>query len=670
MTRNNGQVQEQPGQTKDRRWELVGDLFVGVTVASSYSGNGPYPVTMRFAPLIEELGEWLNQRSASLQTYLKAIDGIGQDGLVYEVAKDLIWQIKQQPLDLQAICPYPLADDGNEGEYRLLGGPNWPAVGANGLVEANDANQNRRDLRRCSVQAQIRHYLPDGQDHVSGFQKHLLREQTITWLSRCRVLPKYGFPVDVIQLLPDVGDSYGRNVKLERDLKIGLYEYAPDQVVVADKRRYRSAKVVVWDNGNFTDVGNNLDRRWICDGCHEPDWGIDPNVSQAPHPCRYCGDRLNPVNLCFPDAFQANVSTPSFQVRGERGTPIHVHTRAFLPQGRRVPNTGLITKESESGSITYINQGPGYRGFPQGRASFSLCHEVRTDIAGWMFVPELFAQGSLMNRWAAENCNGRRRLDAALRSAMQAILRATARVKNIEERDIQGLVQPGDGANGELGLVFFDDSTGGGGAVLDLVLNGNPGNQVADARNAVLIRTILQAAKDLCLTCICGGQVDVNAMPATREELVATAKAQGLRPAASCYRCLRSHRNQRDHNLLDRHDAAKVLDELLQERTLPAGTIDRNALGAHVPDGFRFRRDDGADVDLEKMQALPQARQWVLVKTPGGSWAYGEWFLTERTQTAGAPAKRLRLLNGVGLGDGIMLTDQQMNNLTIWTKVP
>jgi len=185
-----------------------------------------------------------------------------------------------------------------------------------------------------------------------------------------------------------------------------------------------------------------------------------------------------------------------------------------------------------------------------------------------------------------------------------------------------------------------------------------------------LIRTILQAAKDLCFTCECGGQVDANAMPATREELVAPANAQGLRPAASCPRCLRSHRNQREHMLLDRHDAAKLIDELLQERTLPAGILDRYALGANGPDHFRFRRDDGADVDMAKMRVMPQARQWVLVKTPGGSWAYGEWFLTERTLTAGTPAKRLRLLNGVGLRDGIMLTDQQMNNLAIWTKVP
>lgn len=663
---NNGQIQQQPGQTKARRWELVGDLLVGVTVASKHSENGVSPVTWRFRPLVEEMPEWLNERSSALQSYLEAIDGIGQRGLGYQVAKDLIWQIKQQGLDGDAICPFPLTNESNETEYRLLGGPNWPAVGMNGLVEAHDANQNRRDLRRCSVQAQIRHYLPVGQDYVRGFQKHLLREQTITWLSRCRVLPKYGFPVDVIQLLPDVADSYGRNVKLERDLKIGLYEYAPEQVVVADKRRYRSAKVVVWDNGNFTDVGNNLDRRWICEGCHEPEWGIDPNAQQAPHSCRYCGDRLNPVNLCFPDAFQANVSTPSFQVRGERGTPIHVHTRAFLPKGPRVPKTGLITKESESGSITYINQGPGYRGFSQGGRIFSLCHEVRTDIVGWMFVPELFAQGSLINRWATENCNGRRRLDAALRSAMQSILRATARVKNIEERDIQGLVQPGDGANGELGMVFFDDSTGGGGAVLDLVLNGNPSNKLADAQNAVLIRTILQAAKDLCLDCKCGGQADANAMPATREELVSPVNALGLRPAVSCYRCLRSHRNQRDHTLLDRHDASKLIDEILQERTLPDGTIDRNALGANAPDGFRFLRDDGAEVDMEKMKELPQARQWVLLRAPIGSWAYGEWFLTERTQTAGDPVKRLRLLNGVGLSEGMMITEDQLRQLDIW----
>jgi hypothetical protein len=561
---NNGIMQEDPGQEKDRRWDLVGDLLVGITVGSKHDG-GQYPITWRFSALVNDMPEWQNERGDDLQTYLEEIDGIGANGIDYEVAADLIWQIKQQTFDTLAISPYPI-DANFEANYRLLGGPNWPAVAANGLIPAHDDTRNRTDLRRCSVEVQVRYYFTGNANRMSGFQKHLLREQTITWLSRCRVLPKYGFPVDVINLLPHDDDSYGSNVKLERDLKIGLYEYAPEQVVVADKRRYRSDKVVIWNNGQFTDAGNNLDKRWICQGCHEPDWDVDPNAENAPHSCRFCGDDLEPVKLCFPDAFKARISTPSYQVRGERGTAIHVHTRAFRTTGVPVPGTGLVTKESESGSITYINQGPGHRGFPGqgGGERFSLCHEIRTDIAGWMFAPELLGENRLLRGWANEECNGRRRRDAALKSTLQAILRAAARIKKIEERDIQGLVLPGDRANGEIGFVLFDDSTGGGGAVLDLILSGIDINGETDLKNAAKIREILEEAKRICETCNCGSGQNIERMPVTREEFAdVNLNAPTTRLATSCYHCLRSHRNQRDHALLDRHDAAKLIEEIL-----------------------------------------------------------------------------------------------------------
>jgi hypothetical protein len=665
---NNGIRQDQPGEHKHRRWDLVGDLLVGVTAGSKHDG-GQYPVTWRFSPLVEEMPNWQKERETALQAYLESMDGIDQNGIGYQVAADLIWQIKQQALDGQAITPYALVDANHESDYRLLGGPNWPAVDANGLVPAHNDARNRTDLRRCSVETQVRYYFTCNPDRMTGFQKHLLREQTITWLSRCRVLPKYGFPVDVINLLPHKDDSYGRNVKLERDLKIGLYEYAPQQVIVADKRRYRSAKVVVWDNGQFTDASNNLDQRWICQGCHEPDWDTDPNAQNAPHSCRFCGDDLKPVKLCFPDAFQADISTPSYQVRGERGTPIHVHTRAFRARGALVPKTGLITKESESGSITYINQGPGYREYSQGGSKFSLCHEIRTDIAGWMFTPTLLGPGTLLHAWANENFNGRRRRDAALRSALQAILRAAARVKDIEERDIQGLVLPGDGANGEIGIVLFDDSSGGGGAVLDLILTGHVRNAESDGKNAARIREILETAKNLCEICKCGNGHDTNHMPVTREELLdANVSAHNFRLATSCYDCLRSHRNQREHGLLDRHDAARLLDTILQSQDLPQGTFDRNTLDAVIMNDFCFRLDDGTTMNVSKLAATPNANQWVLLRAPSGSWAYGEWFLTERTQTAGAPVKRLRLLNGVGLSEGMMITEDQLRQLDIWKQ--
>jgi putative ATPase len=86
-------------------------------------------------------------------------------------------------------------------------------------------------------------------DRINNLQHHLLNESSIDWLANNRVLPKYGFPVDVIRMLPERGDFAADDVKLERDLKIGIYEYAPGQQVIADKRVFESYEPVVFQQG-------------------------------------------------------------------------------------------------------------------------------------------------------------------------------------------------------------------------------------------------------------------------------------------------------------------------------------------------------------------------------------------------------------------------------------
>ena len=102
--------------------------------------------------------------------------------------------------------------------------------------------------------------------------------------------------------------------------------------------------------------------------------------------------------------------------------------------------------------------------------------------------------------------------------------------------------------------------------MLPLVLSGD--NQADDARHK-LIRSICEKARDKCRQCTeCGsihGAVTpaVNLVPLTRENFEANQNG-GNRRRQSCYRCLRSYQNQRRHDLMDRFDAALVLDALLQ----------------------------------------------------------------------------------------------------------
>ena len=65
----------------------------------------------------------------------------------------------------------------------------------------------------------------------------LEREDVLSFLSRKAVIPKYGFPVDVVEL-----DTQRRTdeVQLERDRAIAISEYAPTAKVVANKKVWES----------------------------------------------------------------------------------------------------------------------------------------------------------------------------------------------------------------------------------------------------------------------------------------------------------------------------------------------------------------------------------------------------------------------------------------------
>ena len=73
--------------------------------------------------------------------------------------------------------------------------------------------------------------------------KTIAGEQTLTFLSRKAVIPKYGFPVDVVELDTHPKDGRERGVSLQRDLSQAIAEYAPGGKVVANKLEWQSCGI-------------------------------------------------------------------------------------------------------------------------------------------------------------------------------------------------------------------------------------------------------------------------------------------------------------------------------------------------------------------------------------------------------------------------------------------
>ena len=71
--------------------------------------------------------------------------------------------------------------------------------------------------------------------------KTIAEERTLTFLSRKAIIPKYGFPVDVVELdTRPKSRADAAKVSLQRDLQQAIAEYAPGGKVVADKREWTS----------------------------------------------------------------------------------------------------------------------------------------------------------------------------------------------------------------------------------------------------------------------------------------------------------------------------------------------------------------------------------------------------------------------------------------------
>ncbi len=89
----------------------------------------------------------------------------------------------------------------------------------------------------------------------------IANEDVISFLSRKAAIPKYGFPVDVVELElyrtnRNVGPADASNVSLQRDLAIAVAEFGPGSKIVANKKLWTSygLKKVIgreWDRREY-----------------------------------------------------------------------------------------------------------------------------------------------------------------------------------------------------------------------------------------------------------------------------------------------------------------------------------------------------------------------------------------------------------------------------------
>jgi len=347
----------------------------------------------------------------------------------------------------------------------------------------------------------------------------LTGQQLFAYLARRNVMPKYGFPVDTVELKvrPD-SDAVAGTLDLSRDLTLAINEYAPGSQIVARGKVVESA-------GLYRFPGHDLVRRHyaVCVQCERLDVRLDdiPDTCECGQPRTgarksfvtpqfgfVAGRQLRRVGMSRPEGgwwSRQYVETEGELVNtGATPTALgtlgwRLHTRATLCVINEGPNHALYqicdscgagrSRGAGSGSRNNDHANP-WTGRPcRGRfEALALGHQFQTDLL-LVNVPGIVTP------------------DQA-RSVLYALLAGAADGLELSRDDIDGAVLHNQG-----NAVVIYDAVPGGAGLVQRVAEGLP--------------TVVDAAVRRVATCTCG-------------------------PETSCHRCLRVYRNQAYHEQLRR----------------------------------------------------------------------------------------------------------------------
>ncbi len=358
-------------------------------------------------------------------------------------------------------------------------------------------------------------YYEQGKDRYIariGERMHTVKEEsTLNFLSRKAVIPKYGFPVDVVELEIRSRDGQPTGVSLQRDLSQAIAEYAPGGKVVANKLEWKSCGVKTvtgkaWlvqkyqydEAHNFTqwneDNPSVSARKYLI-----PKFGfVTPLFAQPKKPQRRAR-RLYTTQPFF-QGFKKDVQPETRTMLGVQVTKALPGTLVILCEGRN--KEGFYICRSCG---THMTERTAKHKSPSGSecggelGRFSLGHELETDVVRLQFP-------GLHEKWDTY-------------SVAYAVLLGAAQTLDVPDTNFNVTIT-GDKHSGESAIVLYDNVPGGAGLVAQL--------EQENVFNAML----RNAQERVQGNCGCG---------------------------SSCYGCLRSYRNQFAHPHLHRKRALDIL---------------------------------------------------------------------------------------------------------------
>jgi ATP-dependent helicase YprA (DUF1998 family) len=409
-----------------------------------------------------------------------------------------------------------------------------------------DVAQTLAALREAeSVAAAAADYPRAGR--LKGQSATTVNEQLVGYLARRNVLPKYGFPVDVVPLdLTFARDSDARSLELDRDLSLAIRDYAPGAVVVAAKKLWVS-------RGLRTRAGRQWpSREWaLCSACG----AYREHVTDQTDECKVC---LSSETLLGQRTFVIPVfgfvgdvagTTP-----GESRPALKWYSESFFSEYKEGDTTPYVPVQalhikgapirmrvSRQGRITVVNRGPKGRGFrvcdecgygepaplaQSKRGKLGPHSSARRAMSGTCGAP--LRTLDLGHQFLTDVVEVQMPTPLAIGAApslLYALLEGAAKT-SIKRDEIDGTVRPYRRVAGVTyeSLVIYDIVPGGAGHA----------QHIANEITAVFAHALARVRD-----CDCGEET-------------------------ACYQCLRTYTNQRWHDVLSRGSAARALEAVLE----------------------------------------------------------------------------------------------------------
>ena len=373
----------------------------------------------------------------------------------------------------------------------------------------------------------------------------------IDFLARNNALPKYGFPVDTVelQIAGKRNGNSNEDLTLARDLQMAIAEYAPGSEIIADGKLYKSRYIRMESSRKRTAAYGYYAK---CRNCEEYNFTRNSQVRIIGQDCISCGKKIpgkSWIKTIEPrlgfitekaDAKEAPMTRPERDYRtddyyiGDQDHDI-IKKKAFsfhdtIVELQSTANDSLVvigsaqhrvctlcgwTSDANAELKTKHNTSRGYPCKCDGHGeSLYLSHVFKTDVVKLtFFTPDATDYKTML-------------------SVMYALLEGLSRELGIERTDLKGCLhqQSWSGSSKLLySIILYDAVAGGAGHVRRVVTD-----------DGAIFSRVLKAAHSVIADCGCD---------------------------PSCYHCLRNYYNQTVHDILNRHAAASFLANWLCEYT-------------------------------------------------------------------------------------------------------